>query len=149
MIIAEQIGDGGRSGRRSPRPVRTIPLVGGVAAGALADAHRCLAEAMRAGEPADRFATAHRAALRAAAALLAALPRPTVRRVRTASVWDQLDRVAPEFAGWTAFFAAGSSKRQAAEAGITRLITAADADDQIRRAAEFVELVGDRLQAAA
>jgi hypothetical protein len=104
---------------------------------------------MSATEPGDRYAAAHRGALRGAAAVLACYPRPTSRTVRNASAWVQLDRVAPEFTEWTAYFAAGSSKRKAAEAGITRLISAEDADDLIRQTGIFLDLIDRSLLAAA
>ena len=116
---------------------------------ALADARRCLGDAMRTSDPVERFAAAHLAGLRAGAALLGTYPSPAMRRQRSASVWQQLDRVAPEFADWTAYFAAGSAKRRAAEAGIARQISSAEADEWTRRAAQFIELVADRLVVAA
>jgi len=53
--------------------------------------------------------------------------------------------VAPEFSEWAAFFAAGSAKRQAAEAGIHRLVSAREADDMVRQVAAFLELVDSAL----
>jgi SAV_6107-like HEPN len=105
-----------------------------------------LAEASR--TPADglRYATAHLAALRAAAAVLAALARPEPRRrSRLTSVWALLAVVAPELGEWAAFFAAGASKRAAAEAGIPRAVTAREADDLARAAEQFVEVVAAAL----
>ena len=61
---------------------------------------------------ADRFATAHLAALRAAAAMLAARPLPA-RRTRLRSVWDIVPLVAPELAEWCQFFAATARRRAA------------------------------------
>jgi hypothetical protein len=89
-----------------------------------------------------RFATAHLAALRAAAAMLAARARPAPgRRGRVTSVWALLVLVAPEFSEWATFFAAGASKRAAAEAGIPRVVTAREADDLLRAAEQFVAVV--------
>jgi hypothetical protein len=108
----------------------------------LAIARRGLAEAAQ--TPADglRYATAHLAALRAAAAVLAALARPEPgRRNRVTSVWTLLAGVAPELSEWASFFAAGASKRAAAEAGIPRAVTTREADDLIRAAEQFVEVV--------
>lgn len=93
-----------------------------------------------------RYATAHLAALRAAAALLAARARPEPRRRnRLTSVWALLTSVAPEMGEWAAFFAAGASKRAAAEAGIPRAVTTREADDLTRAAEEFVEVVAGEL----
>jgi hypothetical protein len=93
-----------------------------------------------------RYATAHLAALRAATAVLAARARPEPRRRnRLTSVWALLASVAPEMGEWAAFFAAGASKRAAAEAGIPRTVTARDADDLVRASEQFVEVVAGLL----
>lgn len=97
--------------------------------------------ATRAGE---RFASAHLAALRAAAAVLAERARPASssrRRRRPASVWSLLAAVAPEFSEWAAFFAAGAAKRAAAEAGIATAVTVREADDLVRDAEAFLVVV--------
>ena len=112
----------------------------------IAMARRGLIEATQ--TPADglRYATAHLAALRAAAAVLAARARPEPkRRNRLTSVWALLTTVAPELGEWAAFFAAGASKRAAAEAGIPRAVSAREADDLIRAAEQFVEVVAGSL----
>jgi hypothetical protein len=98
---------------------------------------------MRASDAADRYAAAHLAALRAAAAVLAARAKPV--RGRRGSAWELISRVAPEFSEWAAFFAAGSAKRQAAEAGLQRMVTARDADDMVRQVGAFLDLVEDAL----
>lgn len=105
-------------------------------------ARRGLAEAAETGPDGLRFAAAHLAALRAAAAMLAARARPAPgRRGRLTSVWSLLVLVAPEFGEWATFFAAGASKRAAAEAGIPRVVSAREADDLLRAAEQFVALV--------
>jgi hypothetical protein len=48
--------------------------------------------------------------------------------------------VAPELAEWSAFFAATSATRAAAEAGVRRLVTSRDADDMVRQASQFLGL---------
>jgi hypothetical protein len=89
-----------------------------------------------------RYATAHLAALRAAAAVLAARARPAPgRRSRLTSVWSLVVMVAPELGEWAAFFAAGAAKRAAAEAGIPRVVTAREADDLLRAAEQFTAVV--------
>jgi hypothetical protein len=60
-------------------------------------------------------------------------------------VWSLLAAVAPEFGEWAAYFATGASKRAAAEAGIPRAVTAGEADDLVRAADEFVNLVAGTL----
>ena len=100
---------------------------------------RSLTEAMVAGCAADRYAAAHLAALRAAAAVLAARgKRKTRSRVR--SVWLVLPEVAAELSEWAGFFAAGARKRALAEAGVP-CVTAREADDLVREAESFVERV--------
>jgi hypothetical protein len=53
--------------------------------------------------------------------------------------------VAPELSEWAEFFAAGASKRSAAEAGIPRVVTTREADDLLRAAEQFVGVVEARL----
>ena len=89
-----------------------------------------------------RYATAHLAALRAAAAVLAVRAQPVPgARNRLTSVWALLIRVAPDLGEWAGFFAAGAAKRAAAEAGIPRVVSARDADDLLRAAEQFTAVV--------
>ncbi len=113
------------------------------ALGLLDQARRGLQEAAELSVPAERYATAHLAALRSAAAVLAARTRPVdtrLRRRRPTSAWVLLTEVAPELGEWAAFFAAGAAKRAAAEAGVTRAVTAREADDLLRDAGTFLAL---------
>ena len=57
------------------------------------------------------------------------------------SVWELLPQVEPTLAEWAAFFAAGASKRAAAEAGLSRAATAREADDLLRDAEIFLSVV--------
>lgn len=109
----------------------------------LALARRGLDEAAQTRGDGLRYAAAHLAALRAAAALLAARakPAPGRRRGQTVSVWSLLPQVAPEFDEWTTFFVTRSAKRAAAEAGILWAVSPADADEMVRAAEQFVALV--------
>ncbi|MFI7437115.1 SAV_6107 family HEPN domain-containing protein [Micromonospora haikouensis] len=108
----------------------------------LAVARQGLAEAARTRPDGLRYAAAHLAALRAAAAVLAARARPApARRHRITSVWVLLCTVAPELDEWAAYFAAGAGKRAAAEAGIPRVVSARQADDLLRAAEQFVTVV--------
>jgi hypothetical protein len=123
--------------RRSTAPAAALDL--------LAQARAGLTEAAALEQPNERFATAHLAALRTAAAVLAVRgrPEPTTRRRREPirSVWEVLPEVAPELAEWAAHFAAGAERRARAEAGIAGAADAAQADDLIRVAATFLRLV--------
>jgi hypothetical protein len=105
----------------------------------LQQARQGLLNAEYTAHPVDRYAQAHLAALRAAAAVLAVRARPR-RRTRPTSVWVLLAAVAPELAEWSVFFTASSATRTAAEAGVHRLVTGRDADDLIRQADEFLIL---------
>ena len=89
-------------------------------------ARQGLAEAESEGDPATRYIGAHLAALRAAAAILAARGEPGTgaRRRRPRSVWELLPQVEPALAEWAAFFAA----------------SAPEADDLLRDAATFLSV---------
>ena len=109
----------------------------------LDSARRGLADAIDETSPAGRYVAAHLAALRAAAAVVAVRGEPSSgsRRRRPRSVWELLPQVEPALAEWAAFFAAGASKRAAAEAGLSRAATAHEADDLLRDAEIFLSVV--------
>jgi hypothetical protein len=126
---------------QSQLPMSLRPPAPPVAAGLLAQARRGLADAERETAPAERFIGAYLAALRGAAAVLAARGRPHRGRARPASTWVLLDSVAPELREWSAFFASNSAARAAAQAGITGKVTAESAAALVRAATPFLELV--------
>ena len=64
-------------------------------------------------------------------------PAPAGQR----NAWVLLARVAPELEEWAAFFAAGAAKRSAAEAGLSRAVTIREADDLLRDAECFCDVV--------
>lgn len=103
----------------------------------LMSARRSLTEASIAPTAGERYAAAHLAALRAAAAVLAARSRPSSRRSRVLSVWVVLPQIAPQLGEWSAFFAAGARKRAAAEAGLD-IVSHREADDLVRDADAFL-----------
>jgi HEPN superfamily protein len=106
----------------------------------------CLAEATEATAPPLRYVSAHLAALRAAAAVLAARePLETHRRGRPRSVWVLLPEADPALREWAAFFAAGADKRAAAEAGLPRAVTSREAEELLHDAEIFVSLVEETL----
>ena len=112
----------------------------------LARSAESLSEAISATEVPTRYACAHVAALRAAAALLAARAQPApARRRPQKNAWVLLTEVAPELAEWARFFAAGAGKRAAAEAGSTRAVTEREADDLVRDADRFLAVVEQAL----
>ncbi|MFD7325611.1 SAV_6107 family HEPN domain-containing protein [Streptomyces sp. NPDC059875] len=122
--------------RRATAPPAALDL--------LAQARAGLEEAAGHDAPNERYATAHLAALRTAAAVLAARGRPETnprKRARIRSAWEVLPEIAPELTEWSALFASGASRRARAEAGIPGAASSRDADDLIRDAAMFLRLV--------
>ncbi|WP_327366901.1 SAV_6107 family HEPN domain-containing protein [Streptomyces sp. NBC_01217] len=110
----------------------------------LAQARTGLDEAAVLDVPNERYATAHLAALRTAAAVLAVRGRPETsrrRRERIRSAWEVLPEIAPELTEWSALFASGARRRARAEAGIPGAASRRDADDLLRDAAMFLRLV--------
>ena len=130
---------GSRTATRAMRP-GAVPGVLDL----LSAARRGIAEAAVTPRPGDRYAAAHLAALRAAAAVLAARTRPVEARRGPRSAWALLAQAAPELAEWAAFFAAGAGKRAAAEAGLD-VVTTREADDLLRDTETFLALVDTTL----
>jgi hypothetical protein len=106
----------------------------------LTSARRSLTEASIATTSGERYAAAHLAALRAAAAVLAARGRSSGRRSRVLSVWVLLPQVAVELGEWADFFASSARKRAAAEAGLD-CVSHREADDLVRDADAFLSRV--------
>jgi SAV_6107-like HEPN len=106
----------------------------------LEQARRCLADAGSARRCGERYAGAHLAALRAAAAVLAVRARPGGPHRGTRNAWALLARVAPELGEWATFFASGAAKRAAADAGLRNAVTDREADDLVRDAGRFIEI---------
>lgn len=104
-----------------------------------------LREAITAGDAASRYAFAHVAALRAAAALIAARATPQPKARRQKNAWVLLAEVAPELAEWAAFFSSGAAKRAAAEAGSLRAVSEREADDLVREADRFLAVIEQAL----
>ncbi|AZM62773.1 MULTISPECIES: SAV_6107 family HEPN domain-containing protein [unclassified Streptomyces] len=122
--------------RRAAAPPAALDL--------LAQARAGLDEATAFETPNERYATAHLAALRTAAAVLAARGRPETSprsRAKIRSAWEVLPEIAPELTEWSALFASGARRRARAEAGIQGAASARDADDLIRDVAMFLRLV--------
>ncbi|MEU4095172.1 SAV_6107 family HEPN domain-containing protein [Streptomyces sp. NPDC026673] len=122
--------------RRATAPAAALDL--------LAQARRGLDEAAVLEAPNERFATAHLAALRTAAAVLAVRGRPEPtrrRRQRIRSAWEVLPEIAPELTEWSALFAAGAPQRARAEAGIQGAVSLREADDLVRATGMFLRLV--------
>jgi hypothetical protein len=135
-VPASTVPAGAEAAGALPMP-RSVP---GAALSLLRTARQGLAEAEAESDPATRYIGAHLAALRSAAAIVAARGEPGTgsRRRRPRSVWELLPQVEPALAEWAAFFAAGAAKRAAAEAGLPRAASAREADDLLRDASTFV-----------
>ncbi|MEU0371930.1 SAV_6107 family HEPN domain-containing protein [Streptomyces sp. NPDC006283] len=132
--------------RRASAPPAALDL--------LARARAGLEEAESFEAPNERYATAHLAALRTAAAVLAARVRPEAaprrglgaspgrsRRGGIRSAWEVLPEIAPELSEWSLLFASGAERRARAEAGIRGAASRRDADDLLRDVAMFLRLV--------
>lgn len=98
-----------------------------------------------------RFAAAHLAALRGAAAVLAAraVPSPgppgaTAPPVagRPTCAWQLLRAVAPELGEWAQFFAASAP----GPSGGPTLVSVRDADDMVRQVEQFLALAEDAVR---
>ncbi len=118
----------------SPIPASVSALLG--------QAKTTWAEAVMEPRVPEKYRSAHVAALRAAAAVLALRARPaTAVRRRPTSAWVLLDGLAPELAEWSAYFADSARRRAAIEAGSASIVSERDADDLLRAAGEFIAIV--------
>jgi hypothetical protein len=108
----------------------------------LSQAKTTWAEAVLEPRATEKYRSAHVAALRAAAAVLALRARPVAAsRRRPTSAWVLLEAVAPELAEWTVYFADSAHRRAAIEAGATTVVSERDADDLLRAVGEFIGIV--------
>ena len=112
----------------------------------LESARHGLAAGKRDTSAASRYVAAHLAALRTAAAVVAARPDPGTggRRKQPQSVWELLPRVEPAFSGWAAYFAA-AGKRRTTGTRRRRQASPREADRLVRSAEAFVSLAEDTL----
>jgi hypothetical protein len=125
------------------------PAAAGAASRELSRARAALAEALETSDHLIRYSSAHIAALRVAAAVLAVRARPVrsgARRRIQRNAWVLLAEVAPEFGEWATFFAGGAAQRAAAEAGLERAVTTREADDLVRAVETFYDLVESSLR---
>ena len=138
---ATEVRTGSEAGPRHPGLARVpgVPVPPTVLS-MLQSARRGLDEAGDETAPGARYVMAHLAALRAAAAVVAARGEPKPRRRKPHSVWELLSEVEPALTEWAAYFAAGAGKRAAAEAGLPRAASAREADDLLRDAEIFLSL---------
>jgi hypothetical protein len=120
-------------------PPRIAAPVSGTVLELLDRAGASLLHASQTDDVGERYVAAHLAGLRAAAAVLAARSTPA-GPTRPRSVWEVLPGVAPELTEWAIFFAGSARQRAAVERG-DRALPAREADDLVRQAEVFVELV--------
>ncbi|HEX8079706.1 MAG TPA: SAV_6107 family HEPN domain-containing protein [Jatrophihabitans sp.] len=119
----------------------TSPLPASVGS-LLSQAKTTWAEAVLEPRATEKYRSAHVAALRAAATVLALRARPVAsNRRRPTSAWVLLAAVAPELAEWTVYFADSARRRAAIEAGVMTVVSERDADDLLRAAGEFIGIV--------
>lgn len=128
-------------GTRSQGAVSEMPLASSASTVLdLLDRSRAgLVQACQSQSTAQRYTEAHLAALRAAAALIAART-VTTGRSRPRSVWEVLPRLAPELSEWATFFASSGRRRLALERG-SGMVSPREADDLVRQCETFLELV--------
>lgn len=103
-----------------------------------------LQQALQADNAGERYVTAHLAALRAGAAVLATRSRPGSRGGPRTS-WEILPTFAPELGEWASFFASTTTTRAAVEAGRQDAVTEQQASDLLRDAEAFYHLVRSTL----
>lgn len=130
-----------RTTQRSPgRGASTPPA----SADLFALARRGLETAQTLDGPLRQYAAIHLAAMRAAAAVVAARKRPEHRlgrRARIRGTWDVLPEVAPEFAEFAAYFDRTTIKRVRAEAGIAGAVDIHELEDLRLMTTRFVRKV--------
>ncbi|WP_460544158.1 SAV_6107 family HEPN domain-containing protein [Glycomyces halotolerans] len=110
----------------------------------LATARTDLDDAAEQTRPGERYAEAHMAALRVAAAVLAVRAADVAGRRRPArpsSAWELLKGAAPELEEWASHFSRTARKRVLAQAGIPDIVTAEEADAIVADARRFLDVV--------
>jgi hypothetical protein len=110
-------------------------------------ARRKLAAGEHDTSPVGRYVAAHAAALRAAAAVLAARPDAGIlrRRKRPRNIWEQIPRAEPALSQWAAHFAEVAGARRPAVLGRTRAVSRRQANSLLSDAEVFVSLAEEAL----
>jgi hypothetical protein len=110
----------------------------------LSTARSDLDDAAEQQRPGQRYAEAHLAALRVAAAVLAVRAADVAARRRPSkpsSTWEMLAGAAPELEEWASHFSRTARKRVLAQAGIPDIVTGEEADALIADARRFLDVV--------
>lgn len=132
------------SGRSTDRGGQPVSFASTVTVLELMDRARdALLDACHSSGTTQRYTYAQLGALRAATAIATSAAREG-RGSRRRDVWARLAASRPELAEWSGFFALTSERAAAAERGRTQLSTR-EADDLVRQAEMFMELVLSRL----
>ncbi|MFW6775321.1 SAV_6107 family HEPN domain-containing protein [Nocardioides sp. CPCC 205120] len=130
----------------APRPAtREAVLLPPAAHTYLSRSATSLREAITETDPASRYALAHVAALRAAAAVIAARSQPGPQRRKERNAWVLLVKAAPDLADWATFFSAGAATYAAAQAGSRRAVSVEQADELVQEADRFLAVVEQAL----
>lgn len=109
----------------------------------LARARATVVMAELADKPAERYLTAQLAVGQVAAIVIGARVDPT--RPQRRNLWQLIVEIAPDLGEWAGYFHAIQGKRDAVQAGATALVTSREADDLVRDAHAFADLVERRL----
>lgn len=112
----------------------------------LARARATVAMAELADRPAERYLTAQLAVGQVAAVVIGARVDPT--RPQRRNLWQVVVQIAPDLGEWAGYFHALQGKRDAVRAGATALVSSREADDLVRDAYAFTDLVERRLTRA-
>lgn len=114
--------------------------------GELSRARATLVAAEITDQPAERYLLAHQAVGQVAAIVLRL--RGTALRPPRRNVWELVAQVIPELAEWAGYFHALQGKRSVVQAGVTKVVTAREADDLVRDGYAFATLIEQRLDRA-
>lgn len=113
-------------------------------------AHAELDAATTVGSPREQFLHAHMAALRGAAAVLAAgVAGPTPRKRKVRSAWEQLAEMDGAWQQWAEYYTASAQTRAALESGQLRDLTEVDAREAVLLAGRFLADIDDFLRGQA
>jgi hypothetical protein len=128
------------------RPDHASPQLAPSALTLLESARQMLAAGEHDTSAASRYLAAHLAALRAAAAVVAAKQEPGIprRRKRPRNIWELLPGAEPAFSEWAARFAIAGAHGPVGLCRI-RVVSRRQADKLLRDAKAFVSLAEDTL----
>lgn len=112
----------------------------------LGRARATLVAAELADRPSERYLAAQLAVGQVASVVISARADPA--RPQRRNLWRVVIDIAPELGEWAGYFHALQGKGDAVRAGATAIVTSREADDLIRDAYAFADLVERRLDSA-